>query len=361
MPDPTRAAVDAAELPAPAQPPAVAAQAPAAADPTAYVEPEPADRGPRLAHFPVTFFAVVMGVAGLSLAWQRAAALLGAPAAVGQGLFWLSVALYAVVLAAYAAKAVRFSQAVRSELHHPVRLAFVPTSTIALLLLATAGQEIVPGPARAMWWIGAFGQLALTLYVVSAWISRSTFGTQHVNPAWFIPVVGLMVVPLAGVRFGPLDLVSFFFSVGMLFWLGMLPMVLSRLFVHEHPLPHQLLPTLAVLIAPPAVGLLSWLKLHGGELDIPARMLFDVAVFFALLFVAQAGRLRRIPFFLSWWAYSFPLAALGVATTVMATQVGGAGLVAGAWTLLGAVTALVAMLLVRTAVAVARGRICVPE
>ncbi len=367
MPDPTSAAVGASARPAPAPAlePAASADpsvgAPPEAAPTAYVEPEPVDRAPRLAHLPVTFFAVVMGVAGLSLAWLRASALLGAPVAVGQVLFWLAAASYAAVLGAYAAKVVRHRDAVRRELHHPVRLAFVPTSTIALLLLATAGQEIVPGLARGLWWVGAVGQLALTLYVVSAWISRSTFGTQHVNPAWFIPVVGLMVVPLAGVRFGPLDLVSFFFSVGMLFWLGMLPMVLSRLFVHEHPMPHQLLPTLAVLIAPPAVGFLAWLKLHGGALDIPARMLFDVAVFFALLFVAQVGRLRRIPFFLSWWAYSFPLAALSVATTVMATEVGGAGLVAAAWTLLVAVSGLVLMLLARTSAAVARGRICVPE
>lgn len=360
MSDSTSAAVGAPER-QPAIPTPDPTCAPPQGAPTAYVEPEPADRAPRLAHLPVTFFAVVMGVAGLSLAWLRASALLGAPVVVGRALFWLAAALYVAVLVAYGAKMVRHREAVRSELHHPVRLAFVPTSTIALLLLATAGQEVVPGPAGVLWWVGAIGQLALTLYVVTAWISRSTFGTQHVSPAWFIPVVGLMVVPLAGVRYGPVDLVSFFFSVGMLFWLGMLPMVLSRLFVHEHPMPHQLLPTLAVLIAPPSVGFLAWLKLHGGELDIPARMLFDVAVFFALLFVAQVGRLRRIPFFLSWWAYSFPLAGLSVATTVMAAEIGGVGLVAGAWALLAAVSALVVMLLVRTSAAVARGRICVPE
>jgi tellurite resistance protein len=341
-----------------------APSSPAPADPeptTVYVEPETPDREPRLAHLPVTFFAVVMGVAGLALGWLRAGALLGAPAVVGTVLFWFALALDAAVLVAYGVKVVRHPAAVRSELHHPVRLAFVPTVTIALLLLATAGQEIAPELARALWWVGAVGQLGMTLYVVSAWIARPTFGSQHVNPAWFIPVVGLMVVPLAGVRYAAIDVSSFFFSVGLLFWLGMLPMVLSRLFVHEHPIPNQLLPTLAVLIAPPAIGFLSWLKLHGGALDVPARMLFDIAVFFALLFVAQVGRLRRIPFFLSWWAYSFPLAALSVATTVMAAEVGGVGLVAGAWTLLAAVSALVVMLLVRTSAAVARGRICVPE
>ncbi|MFA6300175.1 MAG: hypothetical protein WC642_13475, partial [Nocardioides sp.] len=56
---------------------------------TAYVEPDSA-AGPRLAHFPVTFFATVMGLAGLSLAWGRAAPVLGVPDWVGEALFWLS-------------------------------------------------------------------------------------------------------------------------------------------------------------------------------------------------------------------------------------------------------------------------------
>jgi tellurite resistance protein len=250
---------------------------------------------------------------------------------------------------------------VRHELHHPVRLAFVPTSTIALLLLATAGQDVATGVAATLWWVGAIGQLALTLYVLSAWIGRPTFGMQHVTPAWFIPVVGMVAVPLAGTTFGASEVSWFFFSVGLVFWVALLPMVLTRLFIHDQPVPGQLLPTLAVLMAPPAVAFLAYLRLNGGELDTMARVLYYTAVFFGLLFAAQVGRLRRLPFFLSWWAYAFPLAGLSVATTVMAREVGGRFLTSAAWLLLALVTALVTLLTVRTVAAIARGRICIPE
>ena len=326
-----------------------------------YVEPEDTTRGARLSHFPVTFFATVMGLAGLALAWLRAAPVLGTPQVIGEVLFWAALVVYGVVLVAYLVKAVRYPAAVRNEMHHPVRLAFVPTSTIALLLLATAGQDVVPDLAAGLWWVGAIGQLVLTLYVLSAWISRATFAMQHVTPAWFIPVVGMVAVPLAGVTFGPLEVSWFFFSVGLVFWLALLPMVLTRLFIHDQPVPGQLLPTLAVLIAPPAVTFLAYLRLTGGGLDTASRVLFYTAVFFALLFFAQVGRLHRLPFFLSWWAYAFPLAGLSVATTVMDREIGGRFLTVSAWVLLVAVTGLVVLLGARTVSAIARGRICIPE
>jgi len=328
---------------------------------TAYVEPDSA-AGPRLAHFPVTFFATVMGLAGLSLAWGRAAPVLGVPDWVGEALFWLSLVVYAVVLLAYLGKLVRHPHAVKEELAHPVRLSFVPTITIGLLLLATAGQHIAYSLAEALWWVGASGQLVLTLYVLSAWINRPTFAMEHVTPAWFIPVVGLVVVPLAGVSFADKEVSWFFFAVGVTFWIPLLAMVLSRLFVHDRPVPPKLLPTLAVLIAPPAVAAVAYLRLQPESAEGPVpRMFYYVALFFGFLFVAQVNRLRKLPFFLSWWAYSFPLAALSVATIVMTDVVGGWFFTAASWTFLVAVSALIALLVLRTVASMARGEICVPE
>jgi tellurite resistance protein len=309
----------------------------------------------------VTFFATVMGLAGLSVAWQRAASLLGAPVLVGEALFWVATAAGAAVAAAYAVKLARHPDAVLAESRHPVRLAFLPTIGIALVLLAAAGQYVAPRLAETLWWSGAAGQLALTMFVLSSWVSRPTFAPGQVTPAWFIPVVGLVAVPLAGVRFAPDGLSWFFFATGTLFWVALLPLVLGRLFVHDQPVPAPLLPTLAVLVAPPAVIMLAYVRLVPGAFDTPVpQVIYDIAVFFALVLVTQAGTLVRLPFFLSWWAYSFPLAAFSAATTVMAGRYGGA-LEPAAWVLLLGVTALISLLAVRTVLAMSRRLICVPE
>jgi tellurite resistance protein len=326
-----------------------------------YVEGEAPGRT-RLANFPVTFFAVVMGLGGLTLAWQRAAAVLDAPELIGKALFWITAVVYLAILVAYLAKLARHPGAVRAELHHPVRLAFMPTSAIALLLLATAADPYLPHVAGALWWAGVLTQLPMTLYVLSAWISRPAFGLQHITPAWFIPVVGNLVVPLAGAEHGPAELSWFFFSFGLVFWAALLPLVLTRLFIHEQPIPPQLLPTLAVLLAPPAVAFLDYLRMEPDGFGTFARVLYYTALFFGLLVLAQFATLRRVPFFLSWWAYSFPLAALTAATVVMAAALGKpAALVALSWVLLAGLSLLLVTLAVRTAAAMAGGRICVPE
>lgn len=63
---------------------------------------------------------------------------------------------------------------------------------------------------------------------------------------------------------------------------------------------------------------------------------------------------------LSWWAYSFPLATIAIATLVMYEQTGLTVFAGLAWLLLTLVTLVVVYLLARTARAVAGHRICVP-
>jgi tellurite resistance protein len=75
----------------------------------------------------------------------------------------------------------------------------------------------------------------------------------------------------------------------------------------------------------------------------------------------QLSRFARLPFALSWWAYSFPLAALTIAQFVMAEREGAAFYRFVGFGLYGLLVLLIAALTIRTVVAVARGEICVPE
>jgi tellurite resistance protein len=300
-----------------------------------------------------------MGTAGLAIAWKKAHHVLGLPAEIGLALQWWALALFALLALGYLAKMATHWSAVKHEFAHPIRLNFFPASSISLLLLAVAFAETHAGLAQGFWTIGALLHLGFTLTVMSSWIHHTHYDIKHANPAWFIPVVGNIIVPVAGVGFAPAEISWFFFSIGLVFWLVLLTIVMNRLFFHE-PLPERLTPTLFILIAPPAVGFIAWAKLHGGEIDGFARILYHAALFLTLLLASNALRFFRIRFFLSTWAYSFPLAAITIATLMMAEQSGGLFVALG-WGLLAILTGVLALLTGRTVLGVMRGEICVPE
>ncbi|WP_296899611.1 SLAC1 anion channel family protein [Thiohalocapsa sp.] len=313
----------------------------------------------RLEHFPAAFFAMVMGLAGLTIGWEKAQAVLGRDFPFVPWLIGAATLLFAGLALLYIAKLVLHPAAVRAEVRHPVRINFMPTMAISLLLLAIVYLHAVPEASRWLWLTGAALQLGFTLFVVNAWMHHEHFQVQHMNPAWFIPAVGNVLVPVAGVPLG-YELVSwFFFSVGILLWPVLLTIVFYRVLFHQ-PLPERLMPTLFILVAPPAVGFIAYVRLTG-EVDVFAQILYFSALFFTVLLATQVTRFLRIRFYLSWWAYSFPLAAISIASILMAEQTGLVGFLYLGFGLLTMLSGIVVLLLIQTARAVRERGICLPE
>lgn len=301
---------------------------------------------------------MIMGLAGYTLVWMEAEQLALFPFNPTEAFALLTVALFAILLGTYAAKAMRFPARIAAEINHPVMMSFFPTLSISFILIGTFLTTWFPGLAVALWTLGAVGQLMLTLAILNRWIHQEHFEIHHINPAWFIPVVGNILVPLAGVQYAPLEVSWFFFSVGLVFWLVLLTIIIYRIVFHQ-PLEQTLLPTLFILIAPPAAGFVAYLNI-AGELDNFGRVLYYSALFLTLLLFTQVHRFLRLPFGLSWWAYSFPLAAMTAATFLMYEETQAVFFRYLGYFLHLVVTAVVVILLVKTFAAAHQGKICVP-
>lgn len=314
----------------------------------------------RLEHLPVSLFSTVMGLAGTTIAVEKAEKLWGWSTTASSILLMFTVLVFALISLAYLAKFVLHRQHVVAEFNHPIRMSFFPTMSIGMLLLATNLMGHYPDVSMYLWVIGSAVQLVFTLAILSNWMHHEKFQVQHSNPAWFIPIVGNILVPIAGVPLGFPEVSWFYFSVGLMMWTPLLAVLLNRFFFHPM-LPGKLLPTLFILIAPPAAGFIAWVKLHNGVVDDAARIFYYFALFTTLLLFFQAKYFVKLAFALPWWAYSFPLAAMTIASTVMLEKVGGTFFAMLVPALLALLAALVAMLIVRTAIAMLRGQICVPE
>ncbi len=315
------------------------------------------DTSSRLKNFPIAWFSLVMGMAGFAIAWNRAEYIFDIGFCLSSVLLGFTTLLFVALLLLLVAKGVKYPREVLGEILHPVKLAFVPTISIGMLLLAIAYLHIAPEFSFWLWSVGSGLHLAITLYVLSSWIHHSKYEITHLNPAWFIPVVGNILVPIAGIHHAPADISWFFFSLGLFFWPVLTAILFYRLIFHGS-LPERFMPTLFIFIAPPAVGFVSWYNLVGG-VDAFGRVLYFTGLFFTLLLLSQFNYFRRLKFFLSWWAYSFPLAAITIATFVMFRETGHAFYAWLAGSLLAVLSVLIAVLLVRTVLAIIRREICV--
>ncbi|EPX77452.1 SLAC1 anion channel family protein [Litoreibacter arenae] len=322
------------------------------------IEPDQATTS-RLAHFPITLFAIGMGMMGLTLALRAAESSFGFGHGVSMTVLTVSVIMLVAVSSGYLSKALHYPEKVAEDWHHPVKIAFFPAISISLLLLATALIEVSPAIAEPLWLFATALQGVLALSVISAWIGHRPFQTQMMTPAWFIPAVGNVIVPLAGSKLGYVDLSWLFFSGGLIFWVVLLTLVMNRLMFHD-PMPGKMVPTLMILVAPPAVAFSAWLGLSD-EVGAFGHFLLSAAYVFALVVLTQAAKLSKLPFALSWWALSFPIAALAIASFGYAHK---AGSVPHQWVgsgLLALLILVVGLLIARTATAMRAGTICVPE
>jgi len=259
----------------------------------------------------------------------------------------------------YLTKLFKYHEEIKKEFQNITKLSFFPTISISLLLLSIASMGFYPYVSRALWIIGTVGHFFFSVAVISIWIRHPSLEINAISPAWFIPVVGNILVPIPGVAYASAEISWFFFSIGLIFWLALFNILLYRLIFHN-PLPERLLPTLFILIAPPAVALIAYVKLTG-EADAAARILYYFGIFVSILMIPQLRMLSRIKFYLSWWAYTFPMAALTIATILMYELIPIAFYKYLALILLILLSVIVIMLSFMTITAILNKRICIED
>lgn len=307
------------------------------------------------------WFSVVMGLAGLALAWHSAEAALGS-SATGVSLVFgvVAVLVFVALLGLSVLRFNRFPAALAEDLRHPVRHAFVAALPVATLLLVTLGVALAgTHPVLdALWWLAALGQLWATVWVLKRWLvatpvppapqSATPTALQGliqgaslspvkpaapapsapafwptVTPVLFIPVVGNVVAPLAGLALGHSVWAMAQWGVGLLLWPVVLGLLLVRRAV-QGPLPDRLLPTWFITVAPPSViGLVAvqW----QAPLAVVAAC-WGMALFFLLWVASIAQQAVNQPFSLTFWAVSFPLAAFTTLTLRLAALAESGGL-----------------------------------
>ncbi|NGM19363.1 C4-dicarboxylate ABC transporter [Roseomonas stagni] len=307
---------------------------------------------PTLAFLPLPLLAMPMGLGGAGLAWRQAAQTLGVPGLVGEALLALTFVVWLGIVAAQAARWWRHPDAFAQEAANPVRLAFLAAPTIGFMIVSAAAWPYAPRLGAALWAMA----VPLHLLVAMLLLRRVLLGRADaamLAPPLLIPFVGNILAPALGARMGFLDASWMMFGVGLLLWLIMMPLLLHRFFAGPK-LPAPLLPSVAIFLAPPAVGALALVALTG-QAGGASLSLTGLAVLIAAVLLSMARHFAALPFSIVWWSFTFPAAAFAILLMVEDFHP------ALCWAALAIATGITGYVAWRTAMAAAVGTFFQPE
>jgi tellurite resistance protein len=302
---------------------------------------------------PPNVFAIAFGLSGFAGVWHAAGPVLGTPSGVPNALFILTAAVWLVLVAGYAAQR---PARLRADLRDPV---LAPYLSLPAIVGMTLGAALATAAFTA-------GQIFVVIFLVIAvafggwlmgqWVVEG-LDHDHMHPGYYLPTVAAGSVGAVAANevhlYGAADAI---FGIGVISWLLLGTMVLSRLFFHP-ALPPALVPTLAIETAAPAVTGVAYFALAHGKINIIAYALGGYTVLMVVLQLRFIPLYARLRFSIGTWSFTFSysIAAAYALDWITLTKVADATAYAAATVAL--ITVLVGAVGVRTVVAIMRGQL----
>lgn len=280
---------------------------------------------------PPALFPATLGMFGMALAWRNADRVLGVPGWAADLWLGAATAVFTFVFACYLAKIAARPSAILGDLSPVPGRAAVSAGSMCLMMLAAGLVLIWDRPALALpVWLAGIGLHVLYMCCVITVLIRLPKADRCLSPTLFLPFVGYIVAPIAGVPLGFGTVMAGLYVYTLLAGAIVLVLCTPQFFLAPTPVPSR--PAAAILLAPTSVAAISAHTL-GWMLPVPWFLVASLAV--TAILVLRIGWLTAGGWTPLWGAFTFPSAAFAGAMLIAAE------LWAGPWTLI-AWTALIA-------------------
>ncbi|WP_456453702.1 tellurite-resistance/dicarboxylate transporter [Thermococcus sp.] len=286
--------------------------------------------------FAPSWFASVMGTGALALVSKVYSSKLSILGSVARGLTYFNTALFFILLIPWVLRWLKYRKNAMDDLYHPLVCHFYGTIAIAMLVLS-ADYLLILGDssiARIFWLMGMPLTIFFSFLIPYLMFIQERIDIKNVTPAWFIPPVGLIVIPLSGAPlmgtfqgfWKEFAVTVNYFAWGARFflYLALFAIVMHRFIAHE-PLPCGIAPAIWINLGPIGAGTSTlYMLIKNSEFITVKELFFGFGFIFwgfgvwwlAMAIIMTLHYLRRLnlPYSLSWWAFIFPLGAYVSAT-----------------------------------------------
>lgn len=252
--------------------------------------------------------------------------------------FLWSLALFVLLSLSllYAARCLLCFEVVREEFRHHVHVnyLFAPSISGLLLLQATPFFNNQPAPHPSptgstvnscymvLWYVLVGPIVVLDLKIYGQWLTKGKrFLSGIANPTSQLSVVGNLVGATAAARMGWRETAVCMFALGMAHYLVLFVTLYQRL-PGSSSIPVMLRPVFFLFIAAPSMASLAWDSISG-KFDTLSKMFFYLALFLFMSLVCRPTLFRESmrKYNVVWWAYSFPITVIAIASTKYAQEV----------------------------------------
>ena len=274
---------------------------------------------------------------------------------VGQTLWLVNIALFALFSGLYCAQWIAHVEQARTIADHPVMSLALGTIPMGLATIGNGFVLFGPGLlgpvaieiAQGLWWFVCVLSLACGLGVPFLMFTRQSHSHEQMTGMWLLPVVAAEVAAVSGILLAahlPLTDQAGVLLVSLVLWacsvplaLGLVVVLVVRMILHKLP-PANVAPTCWLALGPIGTGALGMAlfsqiapaALATGDLAPLAPAIAGASLLLATLlwgyglwWVGLAGLITAryftapVPFNLGWWGYVFPLGVFTLATLAL--------------------------------------------
>ncbi|MCL7030385.1 hypothetical protein MKW94_015641 [Papaver nudicaule] len=214
---------------------------------------------------------------------------------------------------------------VKFEFFHHVGVNYLFAPWTSWFLLLQSSPLLAPKSIYylALWWIFVLPVVALDVKIYGQWFTckGKRFLSAVANPTSQLTVIGNLVAAQIAAEMGWKESAICMFSLGMAHYLVLFVTLYQRLAGRDR-LPDMLNPVLFLFFATPSWASLAWYSITG-TFDILSKMLFFLSLFLFASLVSRPNLFKKSMrrFNIVWWAYSFPLTVLALASAKYAREV----------------------------------------
>ncbi|KDP20720.1 hypothetical protein JCGZ_21191 [Jatropha curcas] len=216
---------------------------------------------------------------------------------------------------------------VKAEFLHHIGVNFLYAPWISWLLLLKSSPVPVSFTAHlypVLCWVFAIPILILDLKLYGQWFTtEKKFLSALANPTSQMSVIANLAVAIAAAQAEHKEGAICMFSLGMVHYLVLFVTLYQRL-SGSYSFPAILRPAFFLFFAAPSVASLAWNSISG-TFDMTSKMLFFLSLFLFMSLACRPSLFKKTmrKFNVAWWAYSFSLTVLALASAEYAKEVKG--------------------------------------